>query len=76
MEEKVKTPTRKRPDHAQGSDTKKPTATAESGAIAGLEFLEDFYGKRKERKASGYTRRSRMADKLKALELYGKAMAS
>lgn len=47
----------------------------EAAAIASFEFCEDFAGKGEERKACGYTRRFRMADKLKALELYGKAMA-
>ena len=45
----------------------------EASAIAGFEFYEDFAGKGEARKAVGYTRKFRLADKLKALELYGKA---
>jgi len=46
----------------------------EAAAIAALEFCEDFAGKGDERRACGYTRRFKLADKLKAFELYGKAM--
>lgn len=46
----------------------------EAAAIAAFEFCEDFAGKDDERRACGYTRRFKMADKLKAFELYGKAM--
>ncbi len=46
----------------------------EAAAIAAFECCEDFAGKGEERRACGYTRRFKMADKLKALELYGKAM--
>jgi phage terminase small subunit len=45
----------------------------EAAAIAGFEFCEDFNRKDEERKPCGHTRRFRMADKLKALEIYGKA---
>jgi phage terminase small subunit len=45
----------------------------EASAIAGFEFYEGFAGKGKERKAVGYTRKFRLADRLRALELYGKA---
>lgn len=45
----------------------------EASAIAGFEFYEDFAGKGEDRKAVGYTRKFRLADRLKALELYGKA---
>lgn len=46
----------------------------EAAAIAAFEFCENLAGKSEERRACGYTRRFRMADKLKAFELYGKAM--
>ena len=45
----------------------------EASAIAGFEFYEDFAGKGEERKAVGYTRKLKLADRLRALELYGKA---
>jgi phage terminase small subunit len=48
-------------------------ADNEAAAIAAFEFYEDCVGKGEERKAVGYTRKFRLADKLKALELYGKA---
>ena len=41
----------------------------EAAAIAAFEFCEDFSGKGDERKACGYKRRFKMADKLKAFEL-------
>ena len=43
--------------------------------MAAFEVCEDFSGSGEARKTTGYTRRVKMADKLKALELYGKAMA-
>lgn len=46
----------------------------EAAAIAAFELCEDFVGKGDERRTYGYTRRFKMADKLKAFELYGKAM--
>ena len=47
----------------------------EAAAVAAFEVCEDFSGTGEARKTIGYTRRVKMADKLKALELYGKAMA-
>lgn len=47
----------------------------EAAAVAAFEVCEDFSGTGDARKTIGYTRRVKMADKLKALELYGKAMA-
>ncbi|MFZ1501862.1 MAG: terminase small subunit [Nitrospira sp.] len=46
----------------------------EAASIAAFEFCEDFSGKGNDRRACGYTRRFRLTDKLKAFELYGKAM--
>ena len=46
----------------------------EAAAIAAFEFREDFAGKGEARKACGYARKVKMADKLKAFELYDKAM--
>ncbi|MCE7976342.1 MAG: hypothetical protein DYH03_04095 [Nitrospira sp. NTP1] len=45
----------------------------EAAAIAGFEFYEDFEGKGEARRAVGYTKRFKLADRLRALELYGKA---
>lgn len=45
----------------------------EALAIAGFEFYEDFEGKGESRKAVGYTKKFKLADRLRALELYGKA---
>lgn len=45
----------------------------EAAAIAGFEFYEDFEGKGESRKAVGYTKKFKLADRLRALELYGKA---
>lgn len=45
----------------------------EASAITDFEFYEDFTGKGDSRKAAGYTRRFKLADRLRALELYGKA---
>ncbi len=45
----------------------------EAAAIAGFEFTEEFAGKQGERTAVGYTKKFKLADKLRALELYGKA---
>lgn len=42
----------------------------EASAIAGFEF---FTGKGEERKPCGYTRKFKLADRLRALELYGRA---
>jgi phage terminase small subunit len=43
-------------------------------AIAGFEFVEEFIGKKDEtRTAVGYTKKFKLADKLRALELFGKA---
>jgi phage terminase small subunit len=47
----------------------------EAAAVAAFEVCEDFSGSGEARKTVGYTRRVKMADKLKALEMYGKAMA-
>ncbi|CBK43883.1 conserved protein of unknown function [Nitrospira defluvii] len=47
----------------------------EAAALAGFECYEDFAGKGEERKASGYTKKFRLVDRLRALELYGKGMA-
>lgn len=46
----------------------------EAAAIVAFEFCEDFAGKGDGRRACRSTRRFKMADKLKAFELYGKAM--
>lgn len=45
----------------------------EAAAIAGFEFYEDFEGKGQSRKAVGYTKKFKLIDRLRALELYGKA---
>ncbi len=45
----------------------------EAAAIAGFEFCEDFAGKEGSRKAVGYTKKFKLADKIRAHELYGKA---
>ncbi|MGC3975886.1 MAG: terminase small subunit [Nitrospira sp.] len=45
----------------------------EAAAIAGFEFYEDFEGKGESRKAVGYTKKFKLIDRLRALELYGKA---
>ncbi len=50
----------------------------EASAIAGFEFTEEFSGKKGSdgcdgRIAVGYTKKFKLADKLRALELYGKA---
>lgn len=45
----------------------------EAAAIAGFEFLEEFSGGKGERIPVGVTKKFKLADKLKALELYGKA---
>lgn len=45
----------------------------EAAAIAGFEFCEDFTGKEGERTAVGYTKKFKLADKIRALELVGKA---
>ena len=45
----------------------------EAAAIAGFKFYEDFAGRGEARKAVGYTRKFKLADRLRALELYGKA---
>lgn len=42
-------------------------------AIAGFEFFEEFEGRGENRVKAGYTRKFKLADKLRALELYGKA---
>lgn len=42
-------------------------------AVASFEQFEEFEGKGESRKATGYTRRFKLVDKLKALELAGKA---
>lgn len=47
----------------------------EAAALAGFECYEDVVGKGEERKASGYTKKFRLVDRLRALELYGKGMA-
>lgn len=43
-------------------------------ALAGFEFYEDFEGKGESRKAVGYTRKFKWHDKIRALELLGKAL--
>ena len=43
-------------------------------ALAGFEVQEVFAGKGESRKAVGYTKKFKLTDKLKALELYGKAL--
>lgn len=45
----------------------------EAKCISSFEQFEEFEGKGESRKATGYTRRFKMVDKLKALELVGKA---
>lgn len=45
----------------------------EAAAIAGFDFYEDFEGKGESRKVVGYTKKFKLADRLRALELYGKA---
>lgn len=42
-------------------------------AIASFEQFEEFEGKGEDRRATGYTRKFKLVDKLKALELAGKA---
>lgn len=44
-----------------------------AAAIAGFEQFEEFEGRGESRKATGYTRKFKLIDKLKALELAGKA---
>jgi len=43
-------------------------------ALAGFECYEDFEGKGESRKAVGYTRKFKWHDKIRALELLGKAL--
>src|SRR5215467_14400997 len=43
-------------------------------AVAGFEFYEEFAGKGESRKAVGYTKKFKLADKLSALKLFGEAM--
>jgi len=43
-------------------------------AIAGFEFFEEFAGKGESRIAVGYTKKFKLVDPLRALELYGKAV--
>jgi len=43
-------------------------------ALAGFEFYEDFEGKGESRKAVGYTKKFKWHDKIRALELLGKAL--
>ena len=50
--------------HALGDD--------EAPCIAGFEILEEFEGKGKDRTPIGYTKKYKLVDKLKALELAGK----
>ncbi len=45
----------------------------EAALVTGFEFYEDFEGKGESRRAVGYTKRFKLADRLRALELYGKA---
>ncbi len=45
----------------------------EASAIAGFEFYEAYEGKGVSRKAVGVTKKFKLSDKLRALELYGKA---
>ena len=45
----------------------------EAAAIGGFEFYEDFQGKGDLRKPVGYTKKFKLTDRLRALELYGKA---
>lgn len=42
-------------------------------AVAGYEFTEEYTGKGESRTAVGYTRKFKLVDRLRALELYGKA---
>ena len=51
--------------HALGDD--------EAPCIAGFEILEEFEGKGTDRTPIGYTKKYKLVDKLKALELAGKA---
>ena len=44
----------------------------EAAAIGGFEFYEDFQGKGESRKPVGYTKKFKLTDRLRALELYGK----
>lgn len=45
-----------------------------AAAIAGFEFLEEYEGRGESRQATGVTKKFKLADKLRALELYGKAV--
>src|SRR5687768_10658825 len=45
----------------------------EAAAIGGFEFYEDFQGKGESRKPIGYIKKFKLTDRLRALELYGKA---
>lgn len=45
----------------------------EAAAIAGFEFAEEFSGKEGERVAVGYTKKYKLVDPLRALEVLGKA---
>lgn len=47
----------------------------EAAALAGFECYEGFAGKGDDRKVSGYTKKFKLVDRLRALELYGKGMA-
>jgi phage terminase small subunit len=45
----------------------------EAAAIGGFELYEDFQGTGESRKLVGYTKKFKLTDRLRALELYGKA---
>jgi hypothetical protein len=45
----------------------------EAAAIRGFELYEDFQGTGESRKLVGYTKKFKFTDRLRALELYGKA---
>lgn len=46
----------------------------EAAALLGFELYEDFEGKGEARRVVGHTKKFRLADRIRALELYGKAM--
>mgnify|MGYP000868740705 CR=1 FL=1 len=45
----------------------------EAATVSGFELCENFEGKGESRKAVGYTKKFKLADRIRALELYGKA---
>ncbi len=59
---------------AEGNPIAIPALTDESApAVAGFEVTQEFSGKGDSRELVGYTKKIKITDKLRALELYGKA---